>query len=491
MNNPLEESGLHTALEDNIALMDALFENVDVYVKRRFENERNPAVKFCAFFCDGVVASPVINDHIIKPLLLADALTDGKGLIDRVADRFVMANDVKKSDKVRDLVESVTYGDTILFIDGCKEALILNSKLFSTRGITEPEGEKVLNGPREGFTEGIMQNLSMIRRRARTNDLKMRFHKLGKRTATQICVCYFDGLVNHRILKEFYRRLDGIDIDGILDSNYIVEYVSDASLFGFATAGYTERPDVVVGKLLEGRIALLVDGTPSVLTFPYLFVENFQSSEDYYLHPVYTSFSRLLRMVGFFFSIVTPAIYISLVAFHHDILPPSLMMNIMSEREVVPLPAALEAVIMLLAFDILRETGVRMPSHVGQALGIVGALVIGQAAVEAKLIASPIIIVVAFTGITGLLIPRLSTVVITCRFFLLLLASSLGLLGVVAGLGVLLLHILNLNSFGVPEVTPLDMLQYQEVKDTFFRAPWPKMLTRTASISQNQYRQKK
>lgn len=479
-------SQLSSSLDDNIGLFKRLFADVDTMLSRRFRCKNGQGLDFCVFYSDGVVDSGIINRHIIWPLLEAEGLSAGPELFAAVKDCVVSMNDVAETTEIQKIITSITYGDTLLLIAGSDKALIMSSKSFALRSITEPEGEKVLSGPREGFTEGLMVNLSMIRRRLRTNELKLRFHTLGGQSGTSLCICYMDNIVNKKILDELYRRLAAINMDGVLDSNYIIEHIGEASFLGFTTTGTTERPDVVAAKLLEGRIAIVVDGSPAVLTVPYLFIENFQSNEDYYVHPYYATFSRMLRIVGFFLSIATPAIYIAVSAFHHEIFPAALMTSISGERRSVPLSASLEAFIMLLIFDILRETGVRMPSHVGQALSIVGALVIGQAAVEAKLVASPMIIVVAFTGITNLLVPKLASALLVARYAFLAMASCFGLTGIICSFSVLMTHIINLQTYGVPAFMPARRLNhFQTVKDTFFRAPWTKMLTRTTPLSGN------
>ncbi|HWQ50868.1 MAG TPA: spore germination protein, partial [Terriglobales bacterium] len=354
----------------------------------------------------------------------------------------------------------------------------------------EPEGEKILSGPREGFCEALLQNLALVRRKLRTNDLKMKFQTQGRRSNTSLCVVYMESLVRPEILDELYRRLSAIDIDALLDTNYVIELISDAKWSVFRTAGYTERPDVVAGKLLEGRIAVFVDGSPVVLTVPYLFIENFQSNEDYYLGYYYTSFSRMLRIVSFFLAISVPALYIAVVAYHHEMLPNPLMLNIAVESHNVPMPAGLEAFILLIMFDILRETGVRMPLGVGQALSIVGALVVGSAAVEANLVSATMIIVTAVSGITSLLVPRMSSAVVLLRFALLLLASGFGFFGLTTGLSVLLIHMLQLESFGVLQLTPDRELRFQRLKDTAIRAPWWLMKTRPGAITKDRVRQR-
>ncbi len=480
---------LTACYETNLSSLKSIFQDDDPIKFREFKSNNNHALRFCIVYCDGLVSSSIIDEHIIKPLMLLDDNLQDTEIIDILLTQVVQTDDAKKTGSYQEIIKSVTYGDTLLFAEGSAEALLLSTKSFQTRSITEPEAEKILSGPREGFTEALMTNLSMVRRKLRTKQLKMKFYSIGERTYTQLCIVYMDGIVNNNILSELYRRLDTIHIDSVLDANYITELVKDNAWSPFRSIGYTERPDVVAGKLLEGRIALFVDGTPVVLTVPYLFIENFQNSEDYYLNYYYTSFSRSLRVFGFFLTILVPAIYVAIVAFHREMLPTSLIVHIAMERQNVPLPAALEAFFMLIVFDILRETGLRMPTNIGQALGIVGALVLGQAAVEAKLVAAPMIIIVAITGITNLLIPKMNAPVLVARFGILALASCMGFFGVTLGVAILLIHILNLYSFGIEQLTPGQTLQYQEVKDTLIRAPWWQMIDRPLATAANKVRQ--
>lgn len=490
LQNNIDKEVLSDSIEENSSTLKDLFKDNDVLRTRSVECDKDGKMNFFIAFMDGLVNSTLINDSIIKPLMLLDPQKKADFTLDAIINQVIMINEVEKTDKWPEIIESINYGDTILFIDGEKEALILNTKGFQTRSIAEPDSEKILSGPREGFTESIMTNLSMVRRRLRTNELKMKFYTLGERTNTKVCVCYMDSLVNKKILKEIYKRLDKIDIDGILASHYITELINDCKWSPFESIGTTERPDVIAGKLLEGRIAIFVDGTPVALTAPYLFIENFQSSEDYYFNFYYTSFSRMLRIIAFLMTILVPSYYIAIVAFHREMLPTPLLISITTERSNVPLPAGIEAFVMLFIFDILRETGIRMPSNVGQALSIVGALVIGQSAVTAKLVAAPMIIVVGITGITSLLVPKLNASNILCRYFLLFCASFLGLEGLTCGVALILIHILNLNSFGVSQFITIKSLKFQEIKDIVIRAPWWKMITRPSVTATDKVRLK-
>lgn len=478
-NLPLEARKIQPDLAENISLSRQLFADMDVIRYRTLAPEPGGSPRYFLIFCEGLVNPEVINDNVVRPLMQAA----GAGA--EHLGELVSVGAVKRVDSLCQVVEAVTAGDTVLFAEGSAEALILDTRLWVLRPIEEPDNEKTLVGPREGFNESLTQNLAQVIRRVHSSELKTKMLTLGRRTKTPVCVCYFDSLVDKAILADLMGRLGQIDIDGVLDTNYINELIRDRNYSPFRITGYTERPDTVVGKLLEGRIAIFLEGTPMVLTVPYLFIENFQSSEDYYLSCYYTSFSRFIRICSFLLSISIPGLYIAVVAFHQEMMPLQILIQIALERQSVPLPAALEAVLMLLVFDVLRETGVRMPSKIGQALSIVGALVIGQAAVEASLVASPMIIVVASTGITSLLVPKLNAPVILWRFILLFFATSFGFFGFTIGLSLMLIHINNLTSFGVEQVTLTGTFRFQNIKDLVFRAPWTRMEERPGSLTEN------
>ncbi len=472
-------------LEENKNTFLELFKNVGTLRVRDVVNRNNESMKFCIMFLDGLVKGDVVNQHVVKPLLEAGDIKNDENFSSSLINQLVFVNRIQQTDNAEDIIESITYGDTLLLVDGLSCGFILDTKGFTLRSIAEPEGENVLNGPKEGFNEGIMMNLSMLYRKLRTNEFKTEFTKVGRRTKTNVCICYIESLVDKKVLKEVQRRISLIDIDGVLDTNYISEFIRDKKYSPYKTVGFTERPDVVAGKLLEGRIAIIMDGTPVVLTAPYLFIENFQSNEDYYLNFLYTTFARILRIMGYFLTVLTPAIYISIIAYQIEILPPALTINIASAQQNVPLPAALEAVIMLIIFDLLKETGVRMPSSVGQTLSIVGALVIGQAAVEAKFVSAPLIIVVAFTGLTNLLTPRLNTSAFMYKYIFLIFAGVLGFFGVIICLSMFIIQIINLTSFGVPQIRLTGGMKLQQIKDIIIRAPWTSMKTRPENLSDN------
>lgn len=473
LGNAPESDSLTGSLEQNESLFRKMFQNDDMVIYRHFENQQDPFIKCCAIFVEGMVNQEVINENIIWPVISNTLPAKSLCSLDVLQNRVIMAHDVQKTADLNKIIEALSTGNTILLLDGAGETLIIGSQGWKTRSITEPENEKSLRGPKEGFTESLMMNLSMVRRILNTHHkTKFKFKVLGVRVHTKACICYIEGLANPLILAELEKRLDQIALDGILGANYITELIKDAPFSPFKTIANTERPDVVAGKLLEGRIALLLEGSPAVLTLPHIFIEYFQSNDDYFINYFFSSISRLIRIASFIFTISVPAIYLALANFHQEILPTPLLLSISSARQGIAFPNIIELLILGFAFEIIREAGNRMPTTIGQALSIVGALILGQAAVEARIVSAPMVIVTGLTAVTGLMIPSLSGAIILLRFIFVILTTLIGFYGYVFGIVGMLIHLFAIRSFGVPYMTPLNSLNLQEIKDTVIRAPW-------------------
>jgi spore germination protein KA len=484
-NTDSKASSLTTSLEDNIANIKELFKDDDTLVVRRFENDQNKHIKCCILFTDGMISSSMLNDNIINPILVNKTIESKKNILDAIMNHVLSSNSVKRISQVNEIIDSIVRGDTILFAEGSSEALTIDSKGWQTRAITEPESERVMRGSREGFTESLIMNLSMLRRKLATNNLKFKMRVLGKESKTKICICYIEGIADKQILDELNKRLDKINIDGITGSGTIVEFIRDFNFSPFKTIGGTERPDVVAGKLLEGRIAIFVDGTPFILTLPFVFIEYFQSSEDYYMNFYYSSTNRILRILSFLITISIPALYIALTTFHQEIIPTAFIKSIASARQGVPFPTVIEMLFLLLTFELLRETGTRMPSFSGTAISVVGGLVLGSAAVDARIVSAPVVIIVALTAVTGLTTPKLKGPIITIRLALLLLSSFIGFFGYLFGLTALLIHLFQMRSYGVPYMLNLTNLKLDDMKDTIVRVPWNFLRFRSKLITSN------
>lgn len=436
--------------------------------------------RFCVCFFDGMADKMLISESIVRPLKLH---RDFENIdIERVAFEIVAANEMKTVPDLATAVQDMMYGDTIILTEGCTSAAVASTKGYMMRPVQEPEGEKLVRGPREGFTESVLINTSLIRRRLYTPDLKFDMHVVGQRSKQRYAVCYLDSLVNRDVLRKVYRKLREIDIDAALDTNYMEELISDSGYLPFKTIGTTEKPDIAVAKLLEGKILLILDGTPIVLTIPFLFLEYFQSGNDYYINFFYGSITRMLRILGFILTVTAPAIYVAILMYHHEVLPVNLLMSIAAAQEGVPFSTLTEILLMLLAYELLREAGVMMPNSIGEALSTVGGVVIGQAAVDAKIVSAPVVIVVALAGLTGLIVPKLKGAVILLRVFYILTAAFLGIYGLSFALCITMLYLIKLDSFGIPYMSYVVTASFSDMKDTVFRAPWKMMVNRPVRV---------
>ncbi len=465
-------------LSEDVALFKEIFKKDSVLRIKYITAKKNESFNCALIYMDGMTDSVQLNEAVIKPIITVEVQNISTSIAEYIERQILFARDVKRKRNIADILQGILYGEALILIDKSPEALTVDVKGWRTRGISEPQDERVLEGPREGFDEAALLNLAMLRRKLQTPDLCTEMLRVGRRTGTLVYICYLDSLADSEAVEELKRRIQKIDIDGILDSNYITEYIRDHKRSFFKTVGSTERPDVVAAKLLEGRIAVVVDGTPVVITLPYLFSENFQSDEDYYLNYSISTIGRILRYICFFLGISIPAIFIALSTFHRELLPTGLSISVAQLRGGVPFSPFTECLIMILVFEILKETGARMPQSLGHALSIVGGLVVGQAAVDARIISTPMLIVIALSGIAGLMIPRLRGAVFYLRLILVFLSVILGLYGYIIGIALTVMHIISLNSLGVDYTISLRRSDYQTIKDTFFRASWPNMAER-------------
>ncbi|HJV31434.1 MAG TPA: spore germination protein [Bacillales bacterium] len=484
IENENESSSLVKSLEANIELFQSIFSDDEMLIVRKFQNKFLPAAKCCLIYFAGMVNAETINENVIQPIL-QNNLSEGiniNNLLEELQYKVIVSNNVTMVNDLNEMVSSVISGETILLVEGHAKALRISSKGWSSRAIEEPESAKVVRGPREGFTEAILTNLTLIKRKINNPDLKIKFREIGERTHTKICICYIKGLALEEILHELENRLDAIKIDAVLDSGYIQELIRDAPFSPYETVGYSERPDVIAAKLLEGRIAIVVDGSPFVLTVPFVLAESFQSDEDYYNNFIFASFNRLIRMVGVFVATGLPAVYLAIVTYHQEMLPTPLLISISSARQGVPFPSVVALFFMLLVFDVIREAATRMPTPIGQAVNIVGTLVLGQAIVEAKIVSAPVIIITAIAGIMKLLSPTALGSVIVLRLFFLLLASILGIYGYIFGMIFATLHLMNIRSFGVPFMLGLSSVKNYNGQDIWIRSPWWTMKLRPKLI---------
>ncbi|MFW6022805.1 MAG: spore germination protein [Halanaerobiaceae bacterium] len=436
-------------------------------------------------FTEGLTSKELLNRDVLNSLLNVNMENITGNFLNTIKEKLLSTSGVEEVCNLNDLYNIILSGDAILFVEGYKQALKLAARGWESRGVQKPDTEAVVRGPREGFTETINTNIALIRRKLKNSNLKLEKIVLGKQTNTDVAICYISGIVPENILKAVRRRLKRINTDAILESGYIEEFIEDAPMSIFPTVGNSEKPDIVAAKLLEGRVAILTDGTPIVLTVPRLFVENIQASEDYYSRASFTIFVRMARILAIIISVSLPAFYVALVSFHQDTIPFKLVLSMAASSEGIPFSPFVEAFVMGVIFELLREAGVRMPRPIGQAVSIVGGLVLGQAAVEAGITSNIMVIITALTAITSFVVPSFAGTLPIIRLALLLSANILGFFGMMLTTIIFLSHMCTLRSFGVPYLAPFSPLIGQDIKDTFIRVPIWAMVTRPASIIRN------
>jgi spore germination protein len=473
-----ENTRLTSDLEQNELIFKRIFQKSSDIVFRnvRLAGDNHWLVIYLASLVD----EKIIDEHILKPMISnckkQDDLISEK--VEALDDQFISVGTTIITSKVTEMVKHVLNGHAVVITIGDSDAMMVKvTSSQAQRSIEEPSSEQVIRGPRDGFIENISTNMGLIRKRIKTSRLKMESITLGELTQTQVVITYIDGIASESVVGEVRIRLTRIQIDGILDSGYIEEFIEDSPFSPFPLVHSTERPDVVAAEVLEGKIAILVDTSPFVLIVPMTFWNGLQASEDYYVRWPIATFVRWIRFLFIFIAIFAPPLYVAITTFHQEMIPTNLVLSIASSREPVPFPALIEALLMEIIFEALREAGIRLPKQIGQAISIVGALVIGQAAVQAGIISAPVVIIVSITGIAAFTIPRYSFAngIRLLRFPMLFLAGTLGLYGIVLGFLGILLHVTSLRSFGVPYFTPIAPLTITNLQDVIIRAPiWAK-----------------
>ncbi len=441
-----------------------------------FNFGHNRRYKGALVFIKGMVDMEAIHKNILQPLMYDSLLLQGNvdmdfTKMDTIRKNLISITESQKVTRLGDLLDNLLAGSSILLVNGSKEALAIKPGRRESRSIEEPGTETVVRGPREGFVENVDVNIALIRRKIKDTDLCVEKFVIGDKSKTDIYIVYLKNIANPKLIEEIRIRLERIKTDAILESGYIEQFIEDSPYSIFPTISNSEKPDKVAAKILEGRAAIMVDGTPFVLVVPMVFVESFQSAEDYYARPFLASVIRIIRFLSYIISTLGPAIYVALTVFHQELIPTQLLISIAEGRERVPFPAIMEAFLMLFIFDILREAGVRLPKSVGQTVGIVGALVLGQASVEAGLISPIMVIVVSTTAIASFVVPAQTDSGTILRYIYLILAGIAGGFGVIMGLLATLMHLASLRSFGTPYLWPIVPLDFSGLKDVFIRMP--------------------
>ncbi|PKM94828.1 MAG: spore germination protein [Firmicutes bacterium HGW-Firmicutes-1] len=475
------ELDLMKSLDENIKVFEALFNNCDDVIKKKFQIGELDSVWGYISYVDSMVNRKVVEDSILEQIIeqiknVPKNISENLNLFEFVKSYAISTADVKELFTFDEACLAVLSGDTIMFIDGFDKGLLIATKGWPNRGVQEPDTEGVVRGSKEGFSEALRINTVLVRRRIRDTKLKVRQEQVGTRSRTDIAIMYIEDLARKEVLKEIDIRLHSFTIDAIFESGMLEEIMEKEWKSPFPRAQVTQRPDKVASALLEGRVAIVVDNTPFVLLLPTTINCFFQSSEDYYQGFLFSSFVRVLRYVSAAMAVALPGLYIALTCFHTAMIPPELVYSIAAARQGVPFPTIIEVLIIELEFEFLREAAVRLPGSIGSTISIVGGLVIGQAAVAANIVSPIIIVIVAITAIASFSIPNytLANAYRVVKYWIILGSSMFGLYGFWICILVVLIHLVSLKSVNFPYLMPFvsgDINGDNDLKDSFFRFP--------------------
>ncbi|MGD9677605.1 MAG: spore germination protein [Vulcanibacillus sp.] len=484
------ESPLSKSLDDNVKnIITDTGNSADIIVRRIIIGRENK-VEAAIIYTDGLVNMDYINNFLE---VLFTRFPENQGntpIIKTIKEKLLNIGEVTHSKNRIEIINGILTGDTAIIIDKCDIALLASTKGWEQRAILEPQNQQVIRGPRQSFVENIRTNTALIRRYLGTSKLRLDQVKVGKLSETKVGIMYIEGTANKKIVNEVKNRISKVDVDVLLGVGVLEELIQDNPLTWFPTIAYTERPDMAVGNLVEGRVLILVDGNPFVMVVPVTFFMFFQSADDYYLKYQISSLLRILRYITLFISVALPSMYVAITTYNQEILPTTILISLASQREGVPFPTFLETFILVFIFEVLREAGLRMPKPLGQAISIVGALVLGTAAVEAGIFTATVVIVVAMTAIADFTSPyiEISNAVRIARFIWLILSSIYGLFGLLFALIIATVHLASLRSFGVPYLNGFAPFNFGEQKDLLIRAPWFLMNNRPHLLAQKNFK---
>ena len=435
---------------------------------------------------DGLVCQELVAEVLLARIAdHQDEWRDPRQAFQALKGRVVSVSQVRETTVLEELVEQLCAGGCAILVESYPEALLCEVRGWPHRAIEEPITEPTVRGPKEGFSETLRTNTSLLRRRIKSSDLRIEQIKIGRITRTDVAVVYIATVVNQKVLGEVRRRLSKIDVDSIQESGHLEELIEDSHWSPFPTILRTERPDKAVGNLLEGRVVIITDGTPFVLIVPATLTMFLSAPEDYFERFLIGTLLRIVRFTAFLLSFTLSSLYVAVTTFHQEMLPTNLLWAIASQREGIPFPTVVEVLIMEAIFEVLREAGIRLPPVVGQTVSIIGVLVLGDAATRAGLASPATIVVLAASGVSSFAAPTFSIGIAArmLRFIMILLGGTMGLFGIISGLFTLFLHLTTLRSFGMPYLTPYSPFIASDMKDAAFRAPWWATRKRPALLS--------
>ena len=449
-------------LEKNIKSVKSKLSSEDILV---FEFNSLSGKRFAAIYADGIADKQLLGELVIKPL--RDAKEEDKP---EDIKKLLAAPEVKDGEKIEDAVKEVSDGNVVLFTDGEKDFFIIGLKNPPGRTVAEPPTQVAVKGPREGFTEDIKTNLGLVRKRLKSDKLQIKMLKTGEQSDTAVALVYIDGICSEGLPERIEKEIAAKKIDIVPDSSYISRFISKKPHSLFKRNGTAEKPDIFCAKISEGRVGLIVDGSPIALTVPYMIVEDFQAVEDYYQVSYRSTILRILRLISLIVGIFLPAFYVSAQLFKIQLIPYRLLLKVSSSVSGLALSPSVEMFLTLFLLEVLIEASIRMPKYVGLAMSVVGALVLGDTAVQAGIISTPAIIIIAFSAICLFTTPDLVETTTTLRWVLLIIGGSIGPFGIVLFTAFLICYLVSEQSYGVPLFAPFAPLIKNDLKDSLIKS---------------------
>lgn len=475
---------VRTVLADDLPLSGSLSENLknideftsgssDIIIKTGMVC----GCRIAVLTCEGMTSTDTLAELVYGKLndLGNSGSLPPDALLARFFDVYMIAAEQLNIEKLGDLVLKLQSGFAVILIDGCARSIGIGIQGYKSRGIEEPSSELNVRGSREGFTEVIRTNMSMIRRRIKSPTLVFELTTIGERSNTDVCICYISDKAAPELVENVKQRLKSVNLKMILESGYIQPYLEGEGGWFFSECGTCERPDTFAAKLYEGRIGIIVDGTPFSLIVPHLFIESFQTLDDYTQKPFYAFFIRAVRLVAYFITLFLPGAYVAIASYNPEMLPSALILNLAAAEQTAPFSLMVECLFIHFMYEILREAGIRLPRPIGHAIGVVGGIVIGDITVNAGLVGAPMVLVVALSGLCSFVVPTMYEKIVVLRFLYIIMGGVFGLYGLAIMAGAVVIKMCSLNTYGIPYMAPISPFSPRAMRDMLVRAGWKQM----------------
>lgn len=467
--NDLRNKNLSSSLEENVINIRTLMSNSsDLTIK----HAKAGGHTICIVFCEGMASTETMADLIFRPLNGINGEMTLEELEQSLEEEIVLAGEQKRADTYKDMCLDIMSGFVVILVEGVSHGLSIGVQGYAARSVEQPSTHNNVRGSRDGFVEVIRTNISLIRRRMKTPDLVFKMMQLGDMSNTDVCLCYIKGVADKKLVKQVEKYLKKVPLNTIIECGYIQSFLENPGNQIFSEVGTTERPDTFTSKLHEGKVGILVDGSPFALYMPKLFMENFNVIDDYTGRPVYTALIRVLRYIAFIVATVTSGFYVALANFNPELFPEALLLNLATSIQDTPYPLLAECLIIHIFYEIMREAGLRIPTNIGHAVSIVGGLVIGDIVVSAGLVGAPMVLVVAVSAITSFVVPDLYDSIVIMRFAYIIVGGIWGLFGITVLSALVVVKLCSQESYGVPHTAPISPFSPKAMRDFILRRDW-------------------